>query len=60
MLKAVSGVWGRFWKEMVSWPVVGSGVTVPASLRWKREAVGDQEDAISIARQWLAKVDVAG
>ena len=25
---------GQFGKEMVSWPVAGSGVTVPASLTW--------------------------
>ena len=60
MLKSVSGLCGRSVKVIVSWPVSGSGVTVPGQLDVGGEAVGDEEDPVAVAGQRLAEVDEAG
>ena len=60
MLKSANGAWGRFWKAMAIWPVVGIGGDGAGELDVDAEAVEDEEDAEAVAGLGFAEVDGAG
>ena len=60
MLKVSKGAWGRFWKSIWIWPVVGSGVIGAGQLDVDAEAVEDEEHAEAVAGLGFAEVGGAG